>query len=109
MGRIWPALLLPLIFGAYPILALLATNASEMLISAGWRALVVALGTACLLWLVLSLLLKDWQRAAVLTALLLALFYSYGHVYGYLENNPLLGFSLGRHRTLAPLWLHTGL
>jgi hypothetical protein len=60
---------------------------------------------ALLLFWVLKRLLKDAARASLLLSLGLVLFYSYGHVYNYLEQAQPLGLMLGRHRYLAPLWL----
>jgi hypothetical protein len=39
-------------------------------------------------------------KAALSAAFFLIVFYSYGHVYEYLQANPIFGFSFGRHRYL---------
>lgn len=56
------------------------------------------------LLLVARLLTRDWSRASLLTAGLVLLFYSYGHVYSFVEGLLLGGFNVGRHRYLFPVW-----
>ncbi|HEY3476420.1 MAG TPA: hypothetical protein VGK56_17530 [Anaerolineales bacterium] len=50
-------------------------------------------------------ILRDWNRAALVTSILLILFFSYGHVYIALKSINISGFYLFRHRTLIPIWL----
>ena len=71
----------PLVFGAYPVLALLAENIGEVKVEAGWRLLLICISFAGLLFILLRLLLRDWHRAAFLSTLLMILFFSYGHVH----------------------------
>ena len=71
----------PLVFGAYPVLALLAENIGEVKVEAGWRLLLICISFAGLLFILLRLLLLDWHRAAFLSTLLMILFFSYGHVH----------------------------
>jgi len=71
-------------FSAYPVLSLLAFNIGQVKIGTGWRPLLVSVVFGGLLFLLLSLLLRNVYRAAFLTTLLLVLFFSYGHVYDLL-------------------------
>ena len=48
---------------------------------------------------------RDWKRAALLSTIILILFYSYGHVYILLKGVNINGLYLFRHRTLVPLWI----
>ena len=50
------------------------------------------------------LLKKNWYKSAIVTLFCLFLFYSYGHVYQFLENNPIGNLSLGRHRYLIIIY-----
>lgn len=94
-----------LLLGVYPVLALLAINIAEIEFASGLRAIIAALvGTLLLLGLSFWIL-GNWTKAALVTSLFLALFFSYGHVYFALEKLRLLGFSPGRHRYLLPLYL----
>jgi hypothetical protein len=71
----------PIVFGAYPALALMAINVGQIKIDAGSRALLVCVVSAAVLFLLLRLIFRDWNRAAFLSALWMALFFSYGHVH----------------------------
>jgi hypothetical protein len=70
-----------LVFSAYPVLALLATNVGQVKVGSGWRPLVISILLGGLLFLLLRWILKDIYRAAFLTTLWMALFFSYGHIY----------------------------
>ncbi len=95
----------PLLFGIYPVLALLAYNLEEIPFSDGLRSLVLALLAALLLTLLLKRLLRDWARAGLLASVILIFFYSYGHLYNALQTASVAGVLLGRHRFLFPIWL----
>jgi hypothetical protein len=70
-----------LVFSAYPVLALLATNVGQVTVGSGWRPLALSILLSGLLFLLLRWVLKDRYRAAFLTTLWMALFFSYGHIY----------------------------
>jgi len=91
----------PWLLSAYAVLALLAVNLAQVHPLAALRPLVAALAGSSLVWLALQWGWRDGRRAAVGCSLLVALFFSYGHVYNYLERQT----SFGRHRLLLPLWL----
>ena len=92
----------PFLFSSYFVLALLASNVDQVYLSVGLRSLVVALLVTGLLWLLMHLWLRNGQKAAILTSMLLIFFFTYGHIYNALEQ---AGISLGRHRVLMPLWV----
>src|SRR4026208_2332700 len=81
MGRWFSIPWYPIVFGAYPVLALLAFNIGQIKIEAGSRTLLVCIALAASLFLLLKLLLRNWHRAAFLSSLWMALFFSYGHVH----------------------------
>lgn len=89
------------LLSAYPVLALAAANIHQIRIDAIFRPLIISIIGGCALWGILSLCLRHWQRAAFLSAWLIVLFYSYGHVYRLLHD---LSPQLGRGRYLVPLW-----
>jgi hypothetical protein len=72
-------------FAAYPVLALLAHNISQVRYTAGIRPLVVSIVGATLLLMLFRLIYRDWHRAAFAAAAVTVLFYTYGQVYGVLE------------------------
>jgi hypothetical protein len=65
----------------------------------------ITLAASGVIWLLLNLVIKNWRRSAILVSLYFTLFFTYGHVYHYLEANHIFGISLGRHRLLAVIWL----
>ena len=98
-------ILYPFLFGLYPVLGLIAHNASEMDFSAGLRSLLGSLVFTLIIYVITLLLVRKPEKAALLTALVLLLFYSYGHINLLSRSWELLGTSLGRHRVLAPVYL----
>lgn len=76
-----------LVFSAYPVLALLAFNVGQVMAGSGWRPLFVSVILGGLIFLILNFVLHNIYRAAFLTTLYLALFFSYGHVYMMLVGN----------------------
>ncbi len=100
-----PLILHPFLFGVYPAIALLAYNIEEIQISEAVRSLIFSLLGAVAILLLARLALREWHKAAFATTLLLGLFFTYGHVYNFLEPLSLMGMQIGRHRLLIPLWL----
>jgi hypothetical protein len=81
LGRWFAIPWYPILFGAYPVLALMAVNVGQIKVEAGWRAVIVCIVFAGILFVLLRLILRDWNRAAFLSMLWMALFFSYGHTY----------------------------
>ncbi len=98
----------PLLFAAYPVLALVGININEVEPAVLWRPLIVLLFSAALLLAALGLFSSDWHRAALLLSIFIFLFFTYGHAYTYLKRIDIAGFILGRHRQMLPLWLGMG-
>ncbi|MGD8454853.1 MAG: hypothetical protein PVF83_00620 [Anaerolineales bacterium] len=79
-----PIPIYPLAFAVYPILALAAANAANTLLqSALWALGVSVLGTL-VLWGIVRLAVRNWYTSAGMMAILLILFYAYGHMSGLL-------------------------
>jgi len=97
-----------LIFSVYPICALLAHNATEVPLNVALLPLVLSVASAGILLLFFGVLLRNWHRAALLTTILLVLFFSYGHIYSLLKGIQISSFFVFRHRTLVPLWIILG-
>ena len=75
----------PLAISAYPVLKLLAANTGQVGLDAGVRPLVISILFAGVLYFILWIFLRRVHKAAFLTALWLALFFSYGHLYIYID------------------------
>ncbi len=94
----------PFAFAIFPILAMIASNVKEVSFSVALRPLAVSLVVTLILLFILRLILRRWDKAALVTSFIMLLFYSYGQVYSLLEQYPIAGFSLGRHRYLIILY-----
>lgn len=95
----------PILFIAYPVIALMGVNVNEAEPSLIWRPLIVLTFTAVVMLILLRFILKDWHRAAILLSVLIFLFFIYGHAYLYLKKIDINGFIIGRHRFMLPLWI----
>ena len=83
----------PFLLAAYPPLALLLYNISEVRFSAALRSILVSMLVALLLVVLFRLAYRDWHRSAFITSVLVILFFTFGHIYDLLgkqyENLPL--------------------
>ncbi|MBK8428167.1 MAG: hypothetical protein IPL27_20370 [Lewinellaceae bacterium] len=71
----------PLAISAYPVVALLSANVGQVQNSAGMRSLLISILFGVILYALVWLFLRQAHKAAVLTSLWLALFFSFGHIY----------------------------
>ncbi len=95
----------PLLLAVYPVLSLWAANFEQIPAVDVYRALLISFLAGLILYGLAGLTLRDLSRAALLSGLTLLLFFSYGHLYPWLEGKAVLGFVIGRHRFLALVWL----
>jgi hypothetical protein len=95
----------PVLWGIFPVLALYAFNVAEIKLTEAERSFITAFCMALILLPVLRLIIREWHRAAAISLLVLLTFFSYGHVYQFLEGISLAGFAIGRHRILVPIYL----
>ncbi len=95
----------PLLLIAYPVIALVGNNINEVEPVNLWRPLIVLVVIAFVLLILLKLLLKDWDRAALVLSILILLFFIYGHLYLYLKKIDIAGMIVGRHRFMFPVWI----
>ena len=75
----------PIAISAYPVLALLNANAGQIPPSAVIRPLLVSILFGALLFFIVWLIFRHIHKAAFFTALLLTLFFTYGHAYIYID------------------------
>jgi len=75
----------PIATSMYPVLALLTANTGEIQPNAAVRPLLVSVLLGGFLFLVIWLFVRQAHKAAFLTALWLALFFTFGHVYIYVD------------------------
>jgi hypothetical protein len=95
----------PVILAVYPVMSLLANNLDQVRPQVSFRAFGICLAAGILLYLVLALILRNREKAALLASFWLVLFFSYGHIYQLLEGDSIAGFVYGKHRFLTAVWL----
>ncbi len=72
-------------FAAYPVLAFLSYNISQVRYTAGIRPLIISFVVATLLFLLFRLIYKNWRRAAFAAAAFTVLFYTYYQVFDQIQ------------------------
>ncbi|MGH2429031.1 MAG: hypothetical protein ACRDGV_09145 [Candidatus Limnocylindria bacterium] len=99
----WSSLPLhPLLVAAYPVLFLFALNADDQVtLQPLWIPLAAAVGAAAVAFGLLLVILRDPLRAALVTTLLAALFFAYGHAWN------LAGGWLGSQAPMLVAWAIT--
>ncbi len=75
----------PVLFGLYPILALFAQNAREVRTADPIRVVAFALLGTMTTWIVLSLLLRESRKAALIASAAVVLFFSFSFAVGMVE------------------------
>ncbi len=94
----------PFLFAIFPVLSLFEHNIEEVAIGVAIRPFWISLIGMLLIFLFALVLLKSWDKAALVTSFLLVMFFSYGHVYNAIRSIPEYGLNLGRHRYLIVLY-----
>jgi hypothetical protein len=95
----------PFLFALFPIIAELSVNIQYIKLSYILRPAIISLIIGAVLYGLGRLLLRRWDRAAIITSWLLLLFFSYGHVFNIIEGVKIGNFEIGHHRYLIILWL----
>ena len=94
----------PFLVGVYSVLTLGAYNISQIEIPVIWRPLAASLLLTGAVFGFSYLLLREWHRVAVVTAIFLLLFFSYGQVHSQFETISIVGIYPFRHSVLLTLW-----
>jgi hypothetical protein len=94
----------PLIIAISPVISLLAFNIQEVYPEQAIRSLLVSLLLGAMIWIIFLLILRNLSSAAALASITLLLFYSYGHIYNWIEDFTVGPVVIGRHRYLLVLW-----
>jgi len=83
----WPAPVYVLLLAAFPVLYLYAHNIAETKFGEAALPLAISLGGAVLLWVLLTLILRNARKAGIAVAIFLFFFFTYGRLYEILENS----------------------
>lgn len=96
--------LFPLILAFYPPIALFSVNLGQVGIEKIFHPLIFSIFLTLVLFLLLLLVTKDFNKSAIVTGVFQIGFFSYGHVYDLLEGISIWGWVVGRHRYLFAFW-----
>jgi hypothetical protein len=101
----------PFLISIYAVVGLLSENISEVSLNVASRLLVVLILATASLLVLLRTITKDWERSGLILSFLLMLFYTYGHVYIFLnkEIGTVGGLYFFRHRFLIVIWVAAAL
>jgi hypothetical protein len=95
--------LYPLLLSAFPVLSLAGYNIREIFVSAIFRPLSVSLLLALVVYGFAYLITREIHRSALVSSILLLLFFAYGQFYAAIEDVTIVGVVVFRHRTLIPV------
>ncbi len=91
-----------ILFGIYPVLALLASNIHEVDLRVSYRAILVSGLASLVLFSFFWLVIRNIGKAGIVTSVILVLFFTYGHIYMALRQLDATGtLFLARHRVLV--------
>jgi hypothetical protein len=93
--------LYPFLFALYPILELRNHNITYVAIASLIRPILLSVLLTVVTWVILRLIVGDWQKSGIITTLALILFFSYGHVFIQIEST--FGILI-RHRHLILIY-----
>jgi hypothetical protein len=105
VARLTRIVIHPVLWAVYPILILVAYNIQTITPWMVYRPIVVSAIVAVLLFAVLWLILRNAQKAGLIVTLFEMLFFTYGHVFGILQDRQRLGMFFSRNIVLLTLWL----
>ena len=94
----------PLFFVASAILLLYANNQEQLGLVNVVLPLTISLASVLVTVLILRLIIKGWEKSALITTLIVWFFFAYGQVYAPLESVVINGFVVGRVRYFVPVY-----
>jgi len=94
----------PFLFAIFPVIFVYAHNIHYLHIVEIVIPLGISVGIAILLWLVLSFPLNK-KKSGLIVSLALVLFFTYGHLYIFLNYDSGIESEITRHRYLLPLFI----
>jgi hypothetical protein len=94
----------PILFAVFPVLSLFSANIVEVTWGQVFPPLGISIAGTILVLLLAWAILRNLQRAGIVTSVIVLLFFSYGSVSDFLEDHKLFGVSLGSARVIFPLW-----
>ena len=91
----------PVFVFLYPVLSLWAQNVRDISPSQVYRALLISVLLGVLLWLALQLVIRRWDKAALIVSVAFLLVFSYGHFFNFLSQ---WNDNLAHHKVALPVY-----
>ena len=77
----------PILIALYPVFFVYSQNIHLILIQGIIFPVLIILGITIAMWAITRSILKNTRKSALLTSLFVFLFFSYGHIFNFLESN----------------------
>ena len=90
----------PILFAIFPITFLFSINLHTLVLEDILIPLSLVVTASILLWILLRYIFKSTEKSGLLVSVYLALFFTYGHIFFFIDGSEIGGFEVGRHRFL---------
>ena len=90
----------PVLFAIFPIAFLFSINLHTLVLEDILVPLSLVIAVSILLWILLRYIFKSTEKSGLLVSVYLTLFFTYGHIFFFIDGTEIGGFEIGRHRFL---------
>ena len=90
----------PFIFAIFPVFFLFTFNLNQLSFQDIIFPLIVTLSITFLLWILLSFIIKNKIKSAIIISIGLILFFTYGHIHNIISDSDFIQSEIERHRYL---------
>ena len=95
----------PILFAIFPIAFLFSINLHTLVLEDILIPLSLVVAATILLWIFLRGVFKSIEKSGLLVSVYLALFFTYGHIFFFIDGSEIGGFEVGRHRFLLIIYV----
>ena len=90
----------PILFAIFPIAFLFSINLHTLVLEDILIPLSLVVTVSVLLWILLRYIFKSTEKSGLLVSVYFTLFFTYGHIFFFIDGAEVGGFEIGRHRFL---------
>ncbi len=95
----------PILFAIFPVAFLYSINLHTLVLADILLPISLIVTVTFLLWFLLRYLFKSTEKSGLLVSVYLALFFSYGHIFFFINGFEVGDFEIGRHRFLLIIYV----
>ena len=95
----------PILFAIFPIVFLFSINLHTLVLEDILIPLSLVVAATILLWIFLRGVFKSIEKSGLLVSVYLALFFTYGHIFFFINGFEVGDFEIGRHRFLLIIYV----